>query len=382
MDKRFQSIRSKWTVIIFLILLGGLAVGNLLTPTRTFSEQENRYLQTFPTFSTNALVKGTFTADFDQYITDQFFFRDGWVGMKTLAERAMHKQSSGGVYFGDDDYLIEMFTSVDADHYTKNLDNVAVFSQHVRQELGKEVHTMLVPTASLLLADKLPAHTPEVDQKGLLAQASDTVPGFVDVSTALAEHSDAYIYYKTDHHWTSLGAFYAYNAWRAQAGESVADLDAFSQEVLSDQFFGTTYSKASLYTASPDTITAMIAKDLPPYTVDYTSSGETDTSMYERSFLDKKDKYSVFLNGNQPVAHISTGNPNGETLLLIKDSYANSFVQMALPDYADIYVLDLRYYKQSVLQFIEEQEIDSILLLYSIKVFSTDTNLYYLMSAE
>lgn len=369
-------MNAKVSVIVFSALLGSLSVLNIITPTRTFSENENRYLQELPTFSLESLVDGDFTADFDRYVTDQFFFRDGWVGLKALSELALHKQSSNGIYFAQDHYLIEMFDTVDREQYEKNLEFVGDFSRRVQGGLGVRVNTMLVPSASMILSDKLPSHAPEVPQGELLAQAAQEIPGFVDISSKLSAHADEYIYYRTDHHWTSLGAAYAYEEYRRQIGEPVSS--DYRQEVLSDSFYGTTYSKASLYTAQPDTITAWIPDPAVAVTVDYNDGKPAKDSVYERSYLNVKDKYSVFLNANQPITNIKTDRTNGRKLLLVKDSYANTLVQMALPDYEEIVVVDLRYYKLPLYDYIEGNAVTDVLLLYSMKGFPSDTNLFYL----
>lgn len=370
--------KSKITACVFLALVGGLAVLNLFAPSRTFSENENRYLAQWPAFSAEALLDGSYTAGIEAYVTDQFVFRDGWVGVKTLTEQALQKHVSNGVYFAKDQYLIEQFDAVDRERYEKNLAFVAQFAQRAEQELGAEVHTMLVPTASMILADRLPANAPELDQQALLAQAAAALPGFVDVSGALAAHSAEALYYRTDHHWTSLGAYYVYAHWREQQGFQPPALADYTQQTLSTTFFGTNWSKASLYTVPPDTITALLLEPLPPYTVWYEGDDVPRDSIYELAHLAGKDKYSVFLNANQPLTRIETGSPSGGKLLLIKDSYANTFVQPLLGDYSEIYVVDLRYFKLSVHDFIKEHGIDQVLVLYNIKNFAGDSNLFYL----
>lgn len=367
----------KIITVVFAAMVAGLSMLNLAAPVRLFSENENRYLQQLPKYSGSALVSGKYTADIDTFVTDQFVFRDGWVGLKTLSEAALGKKSAGGVYFAEDGYLIEMFDTVDEKGYARNLEHLAAFAG-ICESKGIPARTILAPTASMILADKLPAFAPELSQRDMLDAAAAMVPGFVDVSGALSAHADEYVYYRTDHHWTSLGAFYAYNAWRAEKGLAEKPPGSYVRQVLSDSFLGTTYSKASFYTARPDEITAFLPAEPVGIVVDY-NQGETVTdSIYEPSFLEVKDKYSVFLNANQSVSHITTENQNGERLLVVKDSYANCFVQMLLPDYEEIYVVDLRYYKASISDFIDANGITEALVLYNLKGFAADANPFYL----
>ncbi|MDL2233220.1 hypothetical protein LJC63_06525 [Ruminococcaceae bacterium OttesenSCG-928-L11] len=375
-----KSLPAKVSIGIFLALLFGLSIVNLATPSRTFSENENRYLKEMPVFSLHNLFRGGFTSDFDEYVIDQFAFRDSWVGVKTTAEQALQKHASNGVYFADGS-LIEMFDFIDRDRYEKNLGFVQEFSRRIVQEHNVRVNTMLIPTASGVLTDRLPAFAPEVDQRQLLTQAAETIPGFVDISDALLRHNSEYIYYKTDHHWTSLGAYYCYNEFRAKQSLPERSIEEYSISVLSDSFYGTTWSKASLYSVGPDSINAFMPKAVSAsgkLHVDYNNGESTADTIYDDSYLDVKDKYSVFLNANQSVTKIETGVDNGRNLLLIKDSYANTFVQFLLSDYETITVIDPRFYRSSFVDYVGENGITDVLVLYNLKGFSSDGNVYFL----
>lgn len=362
----------------FLLLLFGLAIVNLLTADRAFSENENRYLQQLPEFTVERLFQGKYTSEFDQYVIDQFTFRDGWVGAKSVAELTLQKRTSNGVYFTKENSLIEMFDTVDMDRYQKNLGFIASFADKVEAGTDATVRTILIPSASMVQADKLPAFAPEVSQPALLDIAASELDGFVNLSGSLLRHAQEYIYYRTDHHWTSLGAYYGYNSLREQMGQSQRPIDEYRLEVLSEDFYGTTWSKASLYTIPPDTITAYVPRELGAIHVDYNDGEQTSDSIYERSFLNVKDKYSVFLNANQSVTRIDTGVKNGKKLLLIKDSYANTFVQFLMTDYEEILVIDPRYYRSSFYDVVADNGITDVLVLYSLKGFSSDANIYFI----
>ena len=364
------------TTAVFLALLFFLAIVNMASPDRDFSENENRYLRQFPDFSWRALAEGSFTRDFEGYIIDQFVGRDTWIGVKIAAEAALQKDSSNGVYFTKNNGLIEMFDTMDRTRFEKNLGFVQSFAQAVEERFGIAVQTMLVPTSSLIYREALPTYAPEIDQQALLAEAAAALPGLVDVSEALLAHRDEDIYFATDHHWTSLGAFYAANRYLAQVGLPERQPAEFAIEALSEQFYGTTWSKASLPGQQPDVLTAW--RDTAVVQVDYGPDKPVADSLYERSFLSQKDKYSVFLGGNQPVTRIVTGADNGKRLLLIKDSYANCFAQFLLRDYEEVILVDPRYYQQSYTDFIAENGVTDVLILYYLKGFSGDTNVFYL----
>lgn len=371
-------MKAKITAAVFVLLIGAITIINLISPPKEYSETENRYLAQPPEFSVPVLLEGRFMEDFESYITDQFCFRDTWVGVKTLTELALQRKDSGGVYFAKDHYLIEMFDAVDRAQYEKNLGHAAAFTQRVEASLGIPVQTMLVPTASAVFQSKLPAYAPEVDQDALYAQAAAALPHMVDVRGALDSHCGEYLYYRTDHHWTSLGCYYAYQAWRQANGQTAPPLSWYRQEPLSQRFYGTTYSKASLYTALPDTITAFLPGDGNTFFVSYNNGQSESNTLYERGYLSKKDKYSVFLNGNQPITKIASQNKNGQKLLLIKDSYANTFAQFAACDFETVIMVDLRYYRGSLDALAKDEGITNILILYNLKGFSSDTNVFQL----
>ncbi|MDL2289347.1 hypothetical protein LJB83_01120 [Clostridia bacterium OttesenSCG-928-F22] len=371
-------MRSKILVVLFALTLGTLSIGNLFAPKRAFSEHENRYLAQMPALNGKSILDGSFSAGFEEYITDQFLFRDSWVQLKTAAEQALQKLDSGGVYLAKDGYLIEMFDSYDEAEYEKQLAYLHTFERNVAQRLGVPVSIMLVPTASYALADKLPANTPEADQSAMLTKAASMLSSFIDVSSALLQHNGEYIYYRTDHHWTSLGAFYAYSQYCTHTGLSTPSLEEYQAETLSTQFLGTTYSKVGLYSTSPDTITGYLPQNAPIISVEYNLGQTTSNSIFERSYLQTKDKYSAFFNANQSVTRaISTGNAGGK-LLIIKDSYANTFAQFPLKDYQEVHMLDLRYYKLSVYDYIEQNGITDVLVLYNLKGLQTDKTLHAL----
>ena len=377
-----KQIRHRVTALVFLVLLLGLAVANAVWPKESFSENENRVLEPFPTFSMENLLSGSFTENFDTYISDHFALRNVWVQAKTFAEIALLKQDSGGAYFAKDGYLMERFDKLDRDRetgetiYAQNLRYIKTFADNMKAKHNIDVHTMLVPTANYVLSEKLPAFAPEISQKELIEQAKEAVPNFVDLSSVLLAHKNEYIYYRNDHHWTNLGVCYAYEAWCRMVGLTPHGPEWYRTEVLSDEFYGTTYSKAKLYTVEPDTMTAYYAPEEPTVQVDYNLGKRVTDTLYERSHLDTKDKYSVFLDGNQPIVKITTSNKNGRKLLLIKDSYANSFATFAANDYEELYLVDLRHYRAQLSKLVEESGVNEILVLYNLSGFSSDRNLF------
>ncbi len=392
-----MKVRAVAMTVIFALLVSTIAIINAVLPKKNFSENENRVLADFPKFTLESLFTGTpyvddsgretkriWTTDFETYISDHFMLRDQWVGLKSLVELGAQKRDAGGVYFAKDGYLMEQFWSYDYGRLKGNVTAIKQFTETVDQQFGIGVKTMIVPTANDILKEKLPLFAPEVDQQELLAQMKQEIPGFIDVTDTLIAHKDENIFYKTDHHWTSLGVYYAYQEFCKQIGITQKPLIAYQPEVLSDQFLGTTYSKANLYTVEPETIYYYKSSGSPQLKVEYFAGGEvikTSDSLIEQEYLEQKDKYSAFLNGNQPVTKITTDHQNGKKLLIVKDSYANSFAPFVTDDYQEIHLVDLRAYKQSTLQYIEQSGITDVLVLYNLKNFVEDSNMYLLNRA-
>ena len=349
----------------FLAILLFLSMCFVFLPKASYSETENRYLASLPEFSFESLLNGDFTSDFESWVSDTFPFRDTWIGLKSYIELLEGRKDTGGVYVTKDGYLIEMFTEADNELYLKNLDYVRQFKESFEKN-GGSFDFMLVPTAAEVLKDKI-GQSADISQKELLSMASDILS--CDCLSELSAHTDEYIYYKTDHHWTSLGAYYGY---KALMGENALDISGFEKEVLSEDFLGTTYSKAGIY-FEKDRIDAY--KYGSP-SVSYNMQEES-RSIYDRSYLEKKDKYSVFLSGNQPLSVIKTGNEGGK-LLLIKDSYANCFVQFLMPHYSEIHVIDLRSFGSSLSAYIQKENIENALVLYNLKGFSEETSVFRL----
>ena len=357
------------SLLFCALLLAGLILGPLL-PDRYFSDQERRTLKQFPELTGKSFFSGEFGRELETYLADQFPGRDGWVSAKTLAERFSGKPESGGVSFAADGYLIELHSGLDELRLASNLAALKTLSDKLG-ETGVSLTLMPVPTAAWVLRDKLPAHTPNADQTAVIAAAEAAGLRVFDPTSALEAHADEYIYYRTDHHWTSLGAWYAYAAWRQGRGETPAPAEAWTRETLTETFRGTTWAKVNDPLAAADTIEAWY--QVPDRTVSYNGGLTVSDSVYERKYLTTADPYGVFFNSNQADA-VTRGAGEGR-LLILKDSYANCFAQFCLDDYEETHLLDLRFYRGSVTAYAAEHGITEVLVLYNIPNFCADTAL-------
>lgn len=351
-----------------------------LMPDRSFSEAENRNLQTFPRISIDNIMNGQFQKQLDMYQSDQFVARNTWVHMKTKFDVAMGKKIFNGVYLGDDHQLFEVFQPTLSPSDIAN--KINAFAE---KNPNLDVSMLLAPNPVSILADKLPMHATVDDQKTYIDELSSSLNQkikWIPVYDKLQEHKEEYIYYKSDHHWTTLGAYYAFetlgeaNGWTIKA-------EHWTPMLLSDTFNGTLAGKSSYTTKEEDEIYAYLPVDTSlQYVVQYIESQSKSTSMYKSENLDKRDQYSVFLDGNHPIIQIDTTSNIDKRLLIIKDSYANCMVPFLLPYYSKIVIVDPRYYNDDLQTLMDDNHISDVLFLFNANTFYEDPSLSYLLSEE
>lgn len=373
-------------IVLFCLFLGGFGGALLLTPDQEFSELENRYLTQFtpprlgklepgPNFGKGGnVLNGEFMQKFESYVTDQFPLRDAFVGLKASTERAIGKQENNGVFFGKEDTLLNRLETPDQELVDRNLTAVDDFSQHA----GVPVYFGLIPSSAAIWSDRLPANAPTADQKALIEQllgGTAAIP--VDCWSPLWEHRGEDVYYRTDHHWTTLGAYYGYAALMETMGMEAVPLEQYAPTVVSDQFYGTTFSTSGVRWVAPDVITAYVPED--GITVESNFNGTMEPGrLYAPEYLEKKDKYSYFLGGNQPLCILRTEHTDAPKVLIVRDSYTDSLAPFLTANFSEIHLVDLRYNKTSLRSYIQENDIDCAVVLYSLSNFVTDSNLFLL----
>ncbi len=372
--------------VCFVLFVGGISAAGFIAKDREFSPNENRYLSDPPKFSWENVLEGRFQKGLEEYLKDHIFGRDQWITVKTAVQKAAGNTDIGGAYVGKDGYDFEKITKEDVDDalVEQNTRAVVSFFDKASEKIAADRFSfLLIPTSGLVMADKLPKNARLFDQSAYLDRILDAVRDYnaVDVRAALAAHADEYIYYRTDHHWTTDGAFIAWQEWSRSVGMPYTDKSELEKNVLADDFRGSLYSKIldagsacdSIWTYGP------VGEGLSfvsGYKV--TVDGKKPGMIYDVDKLDEKDKYAFFFGGNYGQVHIEAGGKNGRKLLVIKDSFANAFVPLALEQFDDIYMVDLRYYKGDMQSYLAEHDITDILVLYNISNFISDKNLYKL----
>lgn len=361
---------NKIIAIVISILVIVLSLTLVFSVKQTFSENENRYLTKFPKFTFAALKSGKYTEQIGDYLADHFPLRDTFMGIKTVTSKIIGNKDINNVYLGEDEYLLQKY-----EEPQKTDRIISAINRFVEKNKDANINFMLVPTSVEIYKEKLPKYAINYSEKEVInyyynninAKCIDLLEPFENVKDVID------LYYRLDHHWTTFGAYIAY--YEYCIANNLVPIKDVEYEKITDNFNGTLYSKTNDYTLTPDTMYKI--KDLSSdYTVKYIATNKTKKTMYENKYLDQKDKYSYFLDNNQPIIEITNNEINSEdTLLVIKDSYANAFIPFLVGHYKKIHVIDPRYYTASITEYINKNKIDNILILYNIMTIDSDTGI-------
>ena len=361
----FVTFLSLWVILILL---------NFIIPNKSFSEQENRYLSTFPKFNIKKLVNGEYTKDLNDYINDNFIFRNFFLKLNSTFNLSLGKTENNDVIIGKDGFLFEKFKyqEEEKDNLKKVINVVNNFSENI----DVPIYFMLIPNSIYINKEKLPIRVNIYDQSGIIEEFYSKLNSKikqVDVIDTLIKNKNNYLYFKTDHHLTSNGAYFSYIDFCKISNITPPKLQDFTKEIVSKDFLGTFDSKAQVLNQKEDEI--VVYKNNINMNVSGNYDGNTYNSIFNEEYLKKKDKYSYFLNGNNAKVIIKTNLNNRKKILVIKDSYAHIFAQFFCQNYKEIHFIDPRYYKLSILDYIKENDITDIVFLYNVSNIVTDVNI-------
>lgn len=361
-------------VLAFVLFLGGAMLLNLLTPDRVYSLRENRYLAKRPRFNVQNVLRGRFSSQFEEYVTDEFALRDQWVLLKGDLELLLLRRENNGIFFGRDGYLLENFRRP-GPALARNLDRVNRFAQAFP---NLKIRLLLAPSSVAIYPDKLPPFARVYDQAEVLETVrAELAAGveFVPVLSALRAEGEQYLYFRTDHHWTVRGAYVAYCQLAEALNFQPLGPQDFERKIVAQEFWGTYYSKANNRYLKGDEIEVWLPQNPAQVEVRFNDREGSSSSLYFPQHLDTRDKYAYFLDGNHPLAIITTDRAEGGKLAVFKDSFAHALLPFLAQHYQEIHVIDLRFFDADLGQYLEEQEIQEALFLYSISSFASDSTL-------
>lgn len=367
---------------VFLIFIFGMAVWFLLNPKSEYSSSEKRYLQQFPEISVNKVLDGSFGTEFESYFADQFPARSFWVGLNAYYTLDTGNNGANGVYNCNNGYLINKPVSTN-NKLEKNVSAIVKF----KNSIDVPVTVMFAPSTGYVTDNVLPAVHDKYNDDNYFEQTSKTLSAnaiaFTDLRKTFKEaYADGnQLYYKTDHHWTTLGAYTAYQKLCEQLNINPASKEKFDIKSYGG-FYGTTYSTSGFWFTQPDSIQIWDNPENTDKNIKVKISEGTNTdefgSMYFYNHLDEDDKYPVFIDGNHALTEITNSNAKGGTILLVKDSFSHSLAPFLAENYSKIILVDMRYYKMSVSQIVEQEKPEQVVFLYGIDNIATDTDLVWI----
>ena len=319
------------------------------------------------------MKNGSYTEAIESYFADQFPMRDGWTGLKARVEQLFGKQEFHGVFLTGNT-LISKIETPDSVLLDKNL----AYIQSLAGKTDANVYVGMIPSAAEIWKDRLPAGNDSWDQEAFLQRLPELGLPVIDFHSALSAHKDEQIFYNTDHHWTTLGAFYGANEVLESLDKGALKEMDFTREMVSDSFFGTLYSTSGIHWLPADTMEFWVSGENLKIT-SWRNGKPEAAEMYDRTYLEKKDKYSAFLGGNQPLCVIE--NPevtDGSKLLLVRDSYSDALAPFLAQRFSEVHLVDLRYYRMPISMYAAQYGIEDIVVLYSVQNFVSDPNLVVL----
>ena len=354
------------TCVLFCGFLAVMMVCFLLMPKQDFSETEKRYLEDPPVVTWENLASGKLGNDIETYMADHIPGRNFFVGLNAYYDLFSGRQNTKDVRLLEDDRLVEAPTQWNAAAAARNMSCINAFAQTI----GQQVDLMIVPSAGWAAEE---GYQDEQIISDIYAMAEAPV-ATVDLNEILAGREE--YFYKTDHHWTSRGAYTAYRAYMEQLGREYRDESDFEIRTA-EGFHGSTYSRSALWLLPAEPLEMWYgSEDL------LVTNGETESvhdGVFYTERLSEADMYTVYLDGNHSIVRIENPAMAGKgKLLVIRDSYSNSLGTFLAESYETVVLVDLRYYKSPISELCAQEGFDDVLVCYSIGNFMTDTNIIWL----
>jgi len=377
-----QNLHKKILIILFaatVLILPAVSFIAMPRPEPAFSENENRFLAQLEKPSISNLTNRRFMNSLDSWFADRFVLRENWIILQNELEMLQGKTEINETFIIGD-RLIQVWRGQPDIVNNNVLETADRFALEMNRRYNIESHIMLIPSSQEIYKDTLPPNSRPGNQAALIKHCYDNLPnlGNIDVMTYLAENSDSYIYYRTDHHWTTYGAYWGYYASAQKLGFTPYDVGWFDVRHASSDFRGTLYSKTLNSKITPDVISFYTPSNNPPKITLTINDGETITehdSFYFPEYLDTKDKYAAFMGQNSAVMDVVTDVGNDKSLLIIKDSFAHCMIPFLANHYSRITVLDMRYINVDIGEYADLNEYEQILFVFNAPNFAEDTAL-------
>ena len=340
---------------------------NLVIPDSTKSALENRPLAQMPNITLTGVLNGKDQKAFEDAMSDQFVGRNLLFRINYTWRKLIGQKQIDDVYLGKDALLQKPANPNDA-----IIQQTLSLISQLEASTGVSTSVLVAPSAANIQSYKLPAHVDDHGENATLDSIYSQLAHPADPRAVFKEKQNDYLYYKTDHHWTSQGAMIG--AQHLLNSMSITfNPEWFTPLPVVEGFEGTLASKTASYGLS-DQIDVYKDNQNTEYTVTW-NDGHQSTTIYDRDALNRKDKYEVFLSQNQGLVHISTLANSQENLLLLKDSYANSLIPFLVPYFKNIYIVDPRYYYDNLNYVLSSGQITKIAMVFSYNNFVSTISL-------
>ncbi len=408
------------TLIVFVTALATIGASFFILPKSTFSKYEKRKLTTLPVFSVQSFFNGTYLANIDLYFADNFPSRDNFVSTsfyikekrgiqskkigfyKTVALDAQLPESVDTT-FGKADSIpldsanrgkaettggVVIYDGRAMEVFGGNYAMAKAYSSMINkyQEIFQDIATLYVVVVPSSIAFYPPteyrkvANSEKINIDQIYGLLSPGVKA-VNASDEILNHKSEYIYFGTDHHWTGLGAYYAYVAFCKAAAINPISLDAMTYKVKK-KYLGSLYylTRDSRLKENTDSVEYwMVPGNHKTLRYGSITSKGTPATLYAE-YASGGNAYGVFLGGDNPLMKIDNEIKNGRKCVIVKNSYGNPFATYFTANYETVFIIDYRYYTGSLVDLIKENNINDIIFLNG--VFSANTSWHIKMMGK
>ncbi len=359
-------------IIIFFAVCVCMLAGYIVLPQKDFSDMENRYLQKRPEVSAESLLDGSFMDSFETYTNEQIPLRNMFVKVKAVCVWLTGSSENDGIAKGEDSYLFDKVLAV-SDKMHKNIASISNFAKST----DREIYVAIAPTSTWVNAERLPEGMPVLDETSCSNELTDALKGIknahmIYLYEALYVHKDEQLYYRTDHHWTTKGAGYAYEEIAENMGLEKKNIEDYEKHVAED-FRGTHYAKYKGIFVEPDEIEYY---DVPIKELELEK--QRVDNLIDEGKLSGYDKYAAFMYGNDGKYTVHADKGEGRDLIILKDSYANCLIPYLVMNYDTVTAIDLRYFGGKVSEVLGENPDADVLLLYNWTFMNEDNHFYKL----
>lgn len=321
-----------------------------------YSEIENRPLQTKPPFEMTSYLNGDYQNQVQQYINDQMLGKNQLVRDASQLENILLRGKKENVYISQKKRLLQEVEFPQYDH----LDEL--------NQIERPITLMIVPTPIAFYEEECFLPSSAISQVDILNAYKDQLNSrirYINMVDVLKPHKDEAIYFKTDHHWTSLGAKYGAEAFLNKT------FDAVETYLVRESFYGSLARQIG-YTKTTDEMVISEPQHLTPYIVENVETKKISTSIYDLSKIESADPYTIYFGGNYPCLKITTKKKNKKSLMVIKDSYANVLMPYLINEYEQIIMLDPRYSEYKISDF----KVDEILVCMNENLYFNQEKLF------